>query len=154
VSQSKPSEWYSHFKNGHTAINNDPHTGWPSTAQTNKTAYHIREFIIKIGIWLSENLLMNSVSQLAQYWRIILEWDTCRPTLFLSFSQKIRQVSMQQCATECCNVPKIVPSCQALLQGMKHWLITMTLRQNKCHNGRCQCHLSKRNQEKSRQNSS
>jgi len=37
----------SHFKNGHTAINNDPLTGWPSTAQTNKIADHIREFISK-----------------------------------------------------------------------------------------------------------
>ena len=47
MSQSKPSEWYSHFKNDHTAINNDPHTDWPSTAQTNKIADHIREFISK-----------------------------------------------------------------------------------------------------------
>jgi hypothetical protein len=37
LSWSKTSEWYSRFKNGRTSINDDPHTGWPSLAQTNKT---------------------------------------------------------------------------------------------------------------------
>jgi len=79
LSQSKPSEWYSHFKNGHTAINNDPHTGWLSTAQTNKTVDHIREFIsknwhltirelvdelsISVGTILMHNLGMRRVGQ-------------------------------------------------------------------------------------------
>jgi hypothetical protein len=32
LSRSKTSESYSRFKNGRTSIDDDPHTGWPSTA--------------------------------------------------------------------------------------------------------------------------
>ena len=79
LSQSKPSKLYCHFKNGHTAINNDPHTGWPTTAQTNKAADHIREFTsknwhltirefvddlsISFGTILTHNLGMRCVGQ-------------------------------------------------------------------------------------------
>jgi hypothetical protein len=49
--------------------------------------------------------------------------------------------------------------CYGLLQHAKHdttciitgdetLFMAMNLKQNKCHNGRCQCHLSKRKQEK------
>jgi AraC-like DNA-binding protein len=37
LSRYKTSERYSRFKNGRTSIDDDPHTGWPSTARTNET---------------------------------------------------------------------------------------------------------------------
>jgi hypothetical protein len=37
LSRSKTSEWYSRFKNDRTSIDDDPHTGRPSTARTNET---------------------------------------------------------------------------------------------------------------------
>jgi hypothetical protein len=37
LSRFKTFEWYSRFKNGRTSIDDDPHTGRPSTARTNET---------------------------------------------------------------------------------------------------------------------
>jgi hypothetical protein len=37
LSRSKIFEWYFRFKNGRTSIDDDPHTGQPSTARTNET---------------------------------------------------------------------------------------------------------------------
>jgi hypothetical protein len=45
LSRSKTFEWYSRFKNGRTSIDDDPHTGRPSTARTNETVDRINEVI-------------------------------------------------------------------------------------------------------------
>jgi hypothetical protein len=37
LSRSKTFEWYSRFKNGRTSIDDNPHTGRPSTVRTNET---------------------------------------------------------------------------------------------------------------------
>jgi hypothetical protein len=45
LSRSKTFEWYSQFKNSHTSIDNDPHTGQPSTARINETVDHVNAVI-------------------------------------------------------------------------------------------------------------
>jgi hypothetical protein len=45
LSRSKTSEWYSRFKNGRTSIDDDPHTGRPSTARTNETVDRVNAVI-------------------------------------------------------------------------------------------------------------
>jgi hypothetical protein len=43
--RSKTFKWYSRFKNGHTSVNDDPHTGRLSTARTNKTVDRVNAVI-------------------------------------------------------------------------------------------------------------
>jgi transposase len=45
LSRSKTFERYSRFKNGRTSIDNDPHTGRPSTARTNETVDRVNAVI-------------------------------------------------------------------------------------------------------------
>jgi hypothetical protein len=45
LSRSKIFEWYYRFKNGRTSIDDDPHTGWPSTARTNETVDRVNAVI-------------------------------------------------------------------------------------------------------------
>jgi AraC-like DNA-binding protein len=45
LSRSKTFEWYSRFKNGRTSIDDDPHTGRPSTARTNETVDRVNAVI-------------------------------------------------------------------------------------------------------------
>jgi hypothetical protein len=45
LSQFKTFEWFSLFKNGRTSIDDDPHTGRPSTARTNKTVDRVNAVI-------------------------------------------------------------------------------------------------------------
>jgi hypothetical protein len=45
LSRSKIFEWYSRFKNGRTSIDDDPHTGRPSTARTNETIDRVNAVI-------------------------------------------------------------------------------------------------------------
>jgi hypothetical protein len=45
LSWSKTFEWYSQFKDGHTSISDDPHTGRPSTVRTNETVDRVSAVI-------------------------------------------------------------------------------------------------------------
>jgi hypothetical protein len=45
LSRSKTFDWYSRFKNGRTSIDDDPHTGRPSTARTNETVDRVNAAI-------------------------------------------------------------------------------------------------------------
>jgi hypothetical protein len=45
LSRYKTFEWYSRFKNGRTFIDDDPHTGWPSTVRTNETVHCVSAVI-------------------------------------------------------------------------------------------------------------
>jgi hypothetical protein len=45
LSQSKTYEWYSRCKNGRTSIDDDPHTGRPSTVRTNKPVDHVNAVV-------------------------------------------------------------------------------------------------------------
>jgi hypothetical protein len=45
LSRSNTFEWYSRFKNGRTSIDDDPHTGRPTMALTNKTVNRVNAVI-------------------------------------------------------------------------------------------------------------
>jgi hypothetical protein len=45
LSRSKTFEWYSRFRNGRTSIDDDPHTGQPSTVRTNETVDRVNAVI-------------------------------------------------------------------------------------------------------------
>jgi hypothetical protein len=45
LSRFKAFEWYSRFKNGRTSIDDDPHSGRPSTARTNETVDRVNAVI-------------------------------------------------------------------------------------------------------------
>jgi hypothetical protein len=65
-SRFKTFDWYSRFQNGRTSIDDDPHTGRPSTARTNETVDRVNAVI---NPWEptfdDQRLLMNSTCQLA-----------------------------------------------------------------------------------------
>jgi hypothetical protein len=155
-SWSKTFEWHFRFKNGRTSIDDDSHTGRPSTARTNETFDRVNA--VTRG---NRRLTIGEITD-----ELNLSFGTCKAiltqalgmrrvsqNLFPDLSDKIGQKIARQRAANCCNLPKMTPpSCQALSQGMNHGFMATTLRQNKYrHNGRRRRHLGRRKRGKSGQ---
>jgi AraC-like DNA-binding protein len=71
LSRSKTFEWYSRYKNGRTSIDDDPHTGRPSTARTNQT-------VDRANAVISGNRHL-TVREIAD--ELNLSFDTCQSIL-------------------------------------------------------------------------
>jgi AraC-like DNA-binding protein len=157
LSRSKTFEWYSPFKNGRTSIDDDPHTGRPSTARTNETVDRVNAVIRG-----SRRLTIRETAD-----ELNLSFGTCQAVLTQDLGMKrvlaklvprlLTQDQTEHRATACRrllqrteNDSTLLPS---IITGDESWVYGYDPEtKNKCHhNGRHRRHLGRRKRGKSGQ---
>jgi hypothetical protein len=105
LSLSKTFEWYSRFKNGRTSIDDDRHTGRPSTARTNETVD--RDNAVIRG---NRRLTIREIAD-----ELNVSFDTCQAILTQDLGIFGYLASgPRQCAMPC------GPECQEILGQAQH----------------------------------